>query len=163
MGAGDPSRLDAIRNAGVLVSVSESLALSHILVTELPVTLGTIEAPARYDVAAVFTRRPTTNELRLLAAPAVEAKLVERGYPTVSLRASDRRLIVEGTSLTELKNGLGPLIGTILSDISTEAAEEQGLRDAEAASLYREEADRAAAVVRAAEQVDFHPHASQYH
>lgn len=145
------------------MNAPESLALSHVLVTELPTNLGAIGAPARYDVAAVFTRRPTASELRLLAAPAVETKLVERGYPTVSLRAADRRLIIGSTSLTELNNGLAPLIGQMLSDISAEAAEEQGHRDQEAAAHLREEAARAAAVVRAAEQIDFRPHASQYH
>lgn len=145
------------------MNAPEGLALSHVLVTELPATLGTIGAPARYDVAAVFTRRPTASELRLLSEPPVEAKLVERGYPTVSLRAADRRLIIGSTSLTELKNGLGPLIGQILSDISDEAAEEQGHRDAEAATHFREEAARTAAVVHAAEQIDFRPHASIYH
>ncbi|WP_350349054.1 hypothetical protein ABIQ69_03690 [Agromyces sp. G08B096] len=163
MGQGIARIVVTPRDAGVLMNTAESLALSHVLVTELPVTLGTVGAPARYDVAAVFTRRPTTTELRLLTEPSVEAKLVERGYPTVSLRAADRRLIIGSTSLTELSNGLGPLIGQILSDISSEAADEQGHRDAEAATLLQEEAARAAAIVHAAEQVDFRPHASQYH
>jgi len=134
------------------------LALSHVLVTELPVTIGTPGAPSRYDVAAVFTRRPTTIELTLLAGAGVTATLTERGYPTATLTPADRRLVIGGTSLTELKNGLGPLIGRILEDISGKAAEQRDHFDAEAASHLREEAARAAAVLRAAEQVDFRPH-----
>lgn len=140
----------------------EGFGVSHILVNELPADLGTPNAPARYDVAAVFTRRPDPHELKLLEQPAVRARLVEAGYPDVGLRVADRRLIIERTNLEELADGLAELIGQILAEIGAQAAAEKVRRDETAAEQVRRETSRAATVVAAAERIDFRPHRSTY-
>jgi len=141
-------------------AVHDEFGVSHILVNELPAELGGPDAPARYDVAAVFTRRPDPRELTLLEQPAVRARLAEAGYGDVGLRVADRRLIIEGTSLDELAGGLAELIGRILADIGERAAAEKLSRDESAAEHARAETSRAAAVLAAAERVDFRPHKS---
>lgn len=141
---------------------NEEFGVSHILVNELPADLGTPDAAARYDVAAVFTRRPDPRELKLLEQPAVHARLVEAGYPDVGLRVADRRLIIERTNLEELADGLAELIGQILAEIGAQAAAEKVRRDETAAEQVRVETSRAAAVVAAAARIDFRPHRSTY-
>jgi hypothetical protein len=140
----------------------EEFGVSHILVNELPSDLGTPDAPVRYDVAAVFTRRPDPRELALLEQPAVRARLAEAGYSEVGLRVADRRLIIERTNLDELAGGLAELVGRILADIGEQATAEKVSRDETAAERARVETSRAAAIVAAAERIDFRPRRSTY-
>lgn len=142
--------------------VDQEFGVSHILVNELPADLGTPNAPARYDVAAVFTRRPDPHELEMLEQPGVGERLAEAGYADVRLRVADRRLIIERTSLDELAGGLAELIGQILADIGEQAAAEKVSRDETAAEQVRVETSRAAAVVAAAERINFRPQRSKY-
>jgi hypothetical protein len=146
----------------MISAVNEEFGVSHILVNELPSDLGMPDAPARYDVAAVFTRRPDPHELERLEQPAVRARLGEAGYADVGLRVADRRLIIERTNLDELAGGLAELIGQILAEIGEHAAAEKVSRDEIAAEQARGETSRAAAVVAAAERIDFRPHRSTY-
>lgn len=143
-------------------NANEPFGVSHILVTELPTTIGTPDEPPRYDVAAVFTRRPAERELALLATPEVETRLAQAGYTGVRLHASDRRLIIEQTNLAELADGLAALIGDILLDLGNRAAAEQLSRDTSAADRERTEHDRAGAVLEAAKRIDFRPQHSMY-
>ncbi|SFR84432.1 hypothetical protein SAMN05428970_2993 [Agromyces sp. CF514] len=139
-----------------------SFAVSHVLVNELPATLGTSEEPDRYSVSAVFTRRPTPEELRLLESPAVETRLHDAGYAQAALKAVDRRLVIEHTNLAELAGGLAELVGEVLLEIGTRAGEQQRERDASSAARARDEAERAALVLDAAKRIDFRPHRSMY-
>jgi hypothetical protein len=132
-------------------------AVDHILVTDLPSTLGTIEAPERYTVTAVFTRRPLPQELDLLAAHEVDDRLTEAGYPAVTLRAADRRLLIDNTNLHELGQGLAHLIGTILEDIGTRVATTRSAQAKDAAELAARAAERADHVLAEASKVDFSP------
>ncbi|WP_394554545.1 hypothetical protein ACDF64_07645 [Agromyces sp. MMS24-JH15] len=143
-------------------AAAEEFGVTHILVNELPADLGSPDAPSRYDVAAVFTRRPLPRELDLLKHPDVGARLAEEGYGEVALHVADRRLIIEHTNLDELAAGLATVIGRILADIGAQAATEKVDRDASAAELVRAEETRAAAIVSAAARIDFRPRRSTY-
>ncbi len=106
--------------------VGEPFAVSHILADELPAALGTVAAPRVYQVSAIFTRRPPHPlELQLLDEPAVSARLAEAGYPTVRLLAEDRRLLIDGSNLHELQDGLARVIGQLLADIGQRVAAER--------------------------------------
>lgn len=136
---------------------SEPFAVDHILIDQLPASLGTVEAPERYPVTAVFTRRPLPQELDLLRAPAVEERLAAAGYPRVALTTSDRRLIISNTNLHELKDGLARTIGQILEDIGSRVATTRSAQARDAAELATRAAERAAHVADEAARIDFSP------
>lgn len=132
-------------------------AVDHILVNDLPSTLGTVEAPERYTVSAVFTRRPLPQELDLLASAEIDARLSEAGYRTVTLRAADRRLLIENTNLAELREGLAELIGSLLDEIGAGVATTRSAQARDAAELAARAAERAHHVLTEVELVDFSP------
>lgn len=144
------------------VSTLGPFALDHILASELPATLGTAEAPERYVVTAVFSRRPDPLELELLAAASVIDQLAAAGYKGITLMTADRRLLIGNTNLHELEAGLAQRIGEILADIGTQVATLRKSRDLERVKLAEEESDRAAAVVKLANRISFDPHSSTY-
>jgi hypothetical protein len=135
----------------------EPFAVDHILVSDLPSTLGTIEAPERYTVTAVFTRRPLPQELDLLSAPGIDERLTAEGYPAVTLRAADRRLLIDNTNLHELSHGLARVIGSMLDDIGTSVATTRSAQAKDAAELAARAADRANQVLTEVSKVDFSP------
>jgi hypothetical protein len=135
----------------------EPFAVDHILVNDLPSTLGTIDAPERYTVTAVFTRRPLPQELDQLAASDVDDRLTEAGYPNVTLRTADRRLLIENTNLHELSTGLAHLIGSMLDEIGTSVATTRSTQAKDAAELAARAADRAHQVLTQVAKVDFSP------
>lgn len=137
-------------------------AVDHVLVSELPTSIGTIDAPERYTVAAVFRRRPDPVELAMLAAPAVVEQLTAAGYPEVTLSIADRRLLIGNTDLHELEAGLAHVVGRILADIGEQAAANRVMRVEALAERSQREADRAAAVVTAAKRISFAPTSSMY-
>jgi len=144
------------------VSTIGPFALDHILASELPATLGTAEAPERYVVTAVFSRRPDPLELELLAAASVTDRLAADGYPGITLVTADRRLLIGNTNLHELETGLAHRIGEILADIGTQVATLRKTRDLERVKLAEEESDRAAAIVKQANRISFDPRSSTY-
>ena len=140
----------------------EPFAVDRILVDQLPSSLGTVAAPELYSVMVVFTRRPLPQELALLSAPAVEQQLAEAGYPRVTLRAADRRLIIDNTNLHELKAGLALTIGRILQDIGKRVATTRSAQTRDAAELATRAAERAEHVLQEAAEIDFSPRISHY-
>jgi len=97
-----------------------ALGLSHILTDLLPRTVNTPEAPDRYPVAAVFTRRPTPGEISALNGPSARAWLEQAGFPDVGITVSDRRLQITDTNLPELAAGLAASIAGFLAHVSTD-------------------------------------------
>jgi hypothetical protein len=140
----------------------EPFAVDHILLNDLPSALGTVDAPERYTVTAVFTRRPLPLELELLASPATQALLSDAGYPAVGLTTADRRLFITNTNLSELRQGLALVIGRILDDIGARVAETRFSQAREAAELAKRAAERVERVVAEAAQIDFSPHRTHY-
>lgn len=144
------------------VSTLGPFAIDHILASELPASLGTAEAPERYVVTAVFSRRPDPLELQMLAAASVTEQLAADGYPGIVLTAADRRLLIGNTNLHELESGLAQRIGEILADIGTQVATLRASHDLERVRLAEQESDRAAAIVKLANRISFDPHSSTY-
>lgn len=136
---------------------AEPFAVNRILINELPSTLGTVEAPEFYTVAAVFTRRPLPQELDLLRDPSVGERLAAAGYPRVTLSTSDRRLLIANTNLHELKDGLASTIGTILDEIGMSSATTRSAQARDAAESATRAAERAHSVLVEASDIDFSP------
>jgi hypothetical protein len=134
---------------------STPFAVDHILVNDLPSSLGTLEAPERYTVSAVFTRRPLPQELALLASPEIDTRLSEAGYPEAALRTSDRRLLIDNTNLAELRDGLAHVVGALLDEIGASAATTRSAQARDAAELAARAAERAHNVLAEVEKVDF--------
>lgn len=137
-------------------------AVDHVLASELPSSLGTVDAPERYVVAAVFTRRPNPGELALLDDPEVHRQLAEAGYPHVTLAAADRRLLIGDTNLHELESGLARAIAVILRGIGDQVEARHHEPVSELDTLSEREAARAASVAIAAGRIRFVAHASLY-
>ncbi|WP_308799356.1 hypothetical protein [Agromyces silvae] len=143
-------------------SAFEPFAVDHLILNDLPFTLGTVDAPERYTVTAVFTRRPLPLELELLAKPETQILLAEAGYPAVSLTTADRRLFIVNTNLSELRQGLAQVIGRVLDDIGTSVAKTRTEQAQKAAELAHRAAERVQRVFAEAEQIDFSPNRAHY-
>lgn len=135
------------------------LGLSAVLVSSLPHTLLTADAPDRYTVEAVFDRRPDAEEVSAIRSDETHRMMADLGYPDADIEISDRRLRIAGTNLEELRDGLAGVIAKRLADVSLAL---RSRRDADRALLRavagREE-DRAAKVAALAESVRFTPRA----
>lgn len=136
-------------------------ALDHVLESALPDLLGTVDAPERYIVTAIFSRRPDPAELALLSAPAVHEQLAAAGYPDVTLTAADRRLHISDTNLHELEVGLARTLGAILARIGEQVASRHAAVE-DRVELAQREAGRTASVVMAARRISFDPNSSHY-
>ncbi len=128
-------------------SDSAALGLGSVLAGSLPSALMTADAPARYTVEAVFTRRPQREEIADLLSDETREMLIRNGYPVVELTVSDRRLEIANTNLEELRDGLGTVLADRLAEISDRAVERRdaaALRDEKTAEGERERAAAAA-------------------
>lgn len=133
----------------------ELLGLESILIGSLPAALMTDEAPDRYTVEAVFTRKTDRDEVAAIQGSETRAHLSANGFPTVELHVADRRLEIANTNLEELRDGLAAVIAERLAEISASlvaAREIAALRFQDATD--REQA-RAASVAALAESVVF--------
>src|SRR4029453_14698867 len=99
------------------------------------------EAPPRYTVSAVFSRRVNPAEARSIQGPTTRARLEELGYGHISLVVDDRRLEIVNTSLEELKSGLASAIGSLVREISGQMRVNREQRDE--AALVKSMADDA--------------------
>lgn len=131
------------------------LKLSGILASALPHDVGTARGSSRYTVPVVFSRRPQPRELDLLHGSNVSRRLAEAGYSDVELRVSDRRLLITNTNLMDLKTGLAHLLGTILSEVSAQAATERADREEELDALGLIDEQRLESIRRAAAEIHF--------
>lgn len=133
----------------------ELLGLSAVLVGSLPATLMTDDAPDRYTVEAVFTRKADRAEITAIQGHETRTRLSAHGFPTVELRVTDRRLEVANTNLEELRDGLATVIADLLAEISVALITEREI----AAHRFHDGSDReqarAAAVASLAESVVF--------
>jgi len=131
--------------------------LSRVLATTLPAALGTADAPDRYSVSAVFTRRPSHFEIAAISGPEARDFLDEAGYPAIELSISDRRLEIGNTNLEELRDGLSTVLADLIAGISARGREDAAARAAADEDRSKRELDRAAAVLEIAESVRFVP------
>lgn len=131
------------------------LGLGSVLVSSLPAALMTEHAPASYTVEAVFTRRPEREEIVDIVSDETRELLIREGYPAVELTVSDRRLDIANTTLEELRDGLGAVLGERLAAISDRAHARRDAAALHAAEAAGDEKERAAAVVAMAASVNF--------
>lgn len=131
------------------------LRLVSVLVSGLPTALGTVDEPVRYTVPAVFSRQVTPRERALIEDPATAHRLSEQAGHELTLTVSDRRLLIEGTTLAELQGGLAAALAATLREIDRELGAERAQLSAAADARDSEERDRAAAVAAAAAAVRF--------
>ncbi|MBO2991001.1 hypothetical protein [Leucobacter tardus] len=133
----------------------QRLHLTSILISSLPPTLFTADAPDRYTVEAVFNRPVEREEVIEIESTRTRDVLTETGHSTVELKVSDRRLEIANTSLEELRDGLATVITDILDHISEESqnARDEVISRAERAAS--QEHDRVVAVELLAMSVDF--------
>jgi hypothetical protein len=133
----------------------EMLGLETVLVGSLPATLLTDDAPDRYTVEAVFTRKTDRDEVAAIQGSEMRAHLSANGYPTVELRVADRRLEIANTNLEELRDGLAAVIAERLAEISADLLADREI----AAHRFQDASDReqvrAASVAALAESVIF--------
>lgn len=133
----------------------ELLGLGSILVGSLPATLLTDDAPDRYTVEAVFTRKVDRDEVAAIEGGETRAHLSAKGYSTVELRVADRRLEIANTHLEELRDGLAAVLADRLAEISAALVAEREI----AAHRFQDASDReqvrAASVAALAESVAF--------
>lgn len=132
-----------------------TLALRSVLAASLPATLMTDEAPDRYTVEAVFTRRPERDEVIEILGSETRDFLAKAGYPTVEVTISDRRLEIANTNLEELRDGLASVLADRLADISTEVRDRQDAAAVVFQNAAVSEKTRTAAVTALAESVTF--------
>jgi hypothetical protein len=107
-------------------------------------TPSTSGGPERYAVTASLSRRPPPA-IEPIHTAGTRRHLEDAGFAQASLPLADRRLLINGTNLQELRNGLAALVGTIMRAGSLKALAEReiarqaqaDLSDAEHARLLR--------------------------
>lgn len=134
-----------------------SLGLGSVLTGSLPATLLTEDAPDRYTVEAVFTRRASQEELNRILGGDTRQFLAHAGYPTVELTVSDRRLEIANTNLEELRDGLAGMLSERLAAISSEVRTQREAAQAQFQGAADDEQERAAAVAALATSIVFEP------
>lgn len=140
------------KSAPASANRAETLGLTTVLPGSLPPTLGTEATPDSYQVDAVFTRRPTAEEVVAIHSVATKAALVAAGFPAVNLRVSDRRLEIRDTTLEQLEMGLATFLADYLAHIAKEirehnAADRKLIEDAAKVEGSRSEAVSARAAL----------------
>ncbi len=131
------------------------LGLGSVLVDSLPGALLTPDAPERYTVEAVLTRRAERDEVTGILSSQTRDALREAGYPTVEVSISDRRLEIANTSLEELRDGLAGVLAERLAQISGDVRVRQEVAAAVSRHNSERELERATAVVHLAQSVVF--------
>lgn len=132
-----------------------TLRLGSILTSGLPAMLGTDDAPKTYTVPAIFTRQVSPSEKSAIQSADSTRRLADRGYPRVTLKVSDRRLLIENTCLDQLRSGLAHEVATLLSDIEDVLNQQRDLRAAAAVVRLSAETDRAASIQHLVEGIRF--------
>lgn len=137
------------------VADTSTLGLRSVLVDSLPASLMTADAPDRYTVEAVFTRRPEKDEVAEILGEGTRACLTNAGYGTAELTIADRRLGIANTSLEELRDGLAGVIVGRLAEISASAQARRAAAAARFVEASTSEHERAAAVADLAHSIAF--------
>lgn len=105
----------------------------------------------------MFNRRPQAEEVKILQSRETLQALSEAGYSHVSLRVSDRRLEIAGTSLDELEAGLAGFLASHLASVTAHIQADRAAAQASMAAAVEAEGVRADAIARQAERIVFTP------
>jgi hypothetical protein len=132
-----------------------TLGLGSVLVGSLPAALMTEDAPDRYTVEAVFSRRPEREEVTAILGDETRDSLTKSGYPTVEVTVSDRRLEIANTNLEELRDGLASVLADRLAEISAVVRTTREAAATRFADAAASENERTTAVTALAASVTF--------
>jgi hypothetical protein len=142
---------------GDLSGPEDPLRVTGVVLSSLPSDTLTPEGPQRYTVTASLSRRPDPLEVESIHGEATQRHLEEAGFGQAGLRLADRRLLISGTSLEELRNGLATVIGTIVRTATLAALAQKELARQTRADLDEAERERILRVAEAAATIDFGP------
>ncbi len=145
---------------GPSTTADQHLALTSVVASGLPASLGTDAAERFYDVPAVFNRRPNPEEIAALEGSGSHHSLQRAGYPDVTLAVHDRRLIIGNTNLGQLERGLSTTIANLVHQISSNALATIRQSRADAQTAQDAQLARAQDTTRAAERIHFTPDTS---
>ncbi|WP_141367535.1 hypothetical protein [Glutamicibacter uratoxydans] len=129
--------------------------MGEVLVDSLPGTLFTAQAPEKYMVAVVFSRRPEAEEIRNIQSLEVQEQLASSGYPDIKLNISNRRLEIANTSLEELRDGLAFAIACALAQQSEKFQHHQDVAETEFRKEIDAETERSQSVQHLAKSISF--------
>ena len=135
------------------------LSIDHILASGLPPELATAAEPPLYTVPVVFSRRVTPQERAVIEDPATAAHLMDvcGAGPDLRLTVSDRRLLIDNTTLAQLDGVLAAAIGAMLTTLGDQLHAAREERTAAAEASTRAERERAEGVARTAAGIRFGP------
>jgi hypothetical protein len=141
-------------------SRADDLHLLSILESGLPAQLGTDDAPATYTVPVVVSRQVTPGERARIEDPETARRLsIQTGArpkgSSLKLVVSDRRLLVENTTLDEMRDGLAHALSTMLQEMGHDLRSESSDRAAVAQARAVQEERRAARVHAAVAEIRF--------
>ncbi|HEY0186212.1 MAG TPA: hypothetical protein VGC67_01860 [Cellulomonas sp.] len=150
----------SVRSSTLPSDPSTELRLLSVLEPGLPVELGTPDEPVAYTVPLVFSRQVTPAERVRIEAPDTLRLLVARTGPgrtgpDLRLEVSDRRLLVAGTTLAELRDGLAGALTGVLREIDQQLRSASAARAVAVEALAAQEARRAAVVHEAVALIRF--------
>ena len=136
------------------------LRLLSVLESALPIELGTADEPAHYTVPLVVSRQVTHEERAFLEDPETARRLAAQAGlsadgPGLGLVVSDRRLLVENTTLHELRDGLAHALTELLHDLGRSQRAKAEARAGAADALASQEWHRHTAVHAIVESIRF--------
>ncbi|MCH6472424.1 hypothetical protein [Sinomonas terrae] len=154
-----PEHAEALLPAapGDLSGPGDPLRVTGVVLSALPSDTLTPEGPQRYTVTASLSRRPDPLEVESIHSDATRRHLEQAGFGQAGLRLADRRLLISGTSLQELRNGLAAVVGTIVRTATLAALAQKELARQSRADLDEAERERILRVAEAAAAIDFGP------
>lgn len=133
----------------------DPLRVTGVVLSALPPDTLTSEGPPRYTVTASLSRRPDPLEIDAIQDPAVQRRLEEAGFAQAGLRIADRRLLISGTNLQELRNGLAAVVGGIVRTATMAALAQKELALQARIDLSKAEHERLLRVAEEAAAIDF--------
>ena len=141
-------------------ALTTHLRLLSVLESGLPDGVGGADQPEPYTVPVVFSRQVSRDERSRIEDPgtarlvAAEAGIDETD-PVLRLVVSDRRLLVENTTLAQLRDGLAAALAAMLRNLAVDLESERSGRDAAAEARVLDARERADAVHAVVEAISF--------
>jgi hypothetical protein len=114
---------------------THDLHLLSVLESGLPTQLGTVHEPASYTVPVVLSRQVTASERAHIEDPETARELsIQTGArqkgAALRLVVSDRRLLIENTTLDQLRDGLAGALTSMLRELGHDLRSESSDRAA---------------------------------
>ena len=133
----------------------QALAPEGVLASSLPWNVGAAAAPTEYSVVVALNREARPLEADLVNAASTLMRLRAAGYDDIVIALAGRCLVVEGTNLAQLRNGLAGELARIFRDIPAAARAQQDTSAPGPVAPPQPEGERRQAVSALAAQVSF--------